>query len=110
MDDLPQDPLQLLGQLAREYQQKYSELEEVIRTVEPHLIPQHLLVRAELSTDHFRAAQQALLLLMSSESEEDRQQAVRAAVALCRCFDEMRILFQFSIDFATRTPIEGGET
>lgn len=93
MPDHSQDHLQILAQLAKEYEQKHDEMAGILKDVQPERAIQQLRLRAELTTDRFRAAQQALLSNLSG-SEHDREAAKKAAVALCRCFDEMRILFQ----------------
>jgi hypothetical protein len=102
MIDNQQDHLRILGQLALEYEKKYTELEEIIRTAKPEMVAHQLRLRSELTTDRFRAAQQALFESLSSkEGEVEMQQ--QAAVALCRCFDEMRILFQFLLDHCSES-------
>jgi hypothetical protein len=89
--------LQLLNQLAREYQQKFQELEDAIRDMPPAAVLHQLRTYAEMSTDRFRGAQQALFASMTPDSEENKE-ILRAVTALCRCFDEMRILFQALLD------------
>ncbi len=99
MEDRPRDHLELLGQLAREYQDKYRQLEEMIRDVGPADLHRQLVLQAEMTTDRFRAAQQVFLSQLVSRQptasdSEGGDETYRAAIALCRCFDEMRILFQ----------------
>jgi len=97
------DPLEILAQLAREYQQKYMELEAFLRETQPEHAIDQLRARAELTTDRFRAAQQALLsgVMRLSMVSEDTE-TLKAAKALCSCFDEMRILFQMLLDFSSK--------
>lgn len=94
MADFSQDSIEILSQLALEYQQKQKELDAILENADPEKILQQLSLRAELTTDHFRGAQRALLGLLCSGNDSEENQAKQAAVALCRCFDEMRILFQ----------------
>jgi sugar-specific transcriptional regulator TrmB len=89
--------LQLLNQLAREYQEKFHELEEAIRDMPSTTVLHQLRTYAEMSTDRFRGAQQALLASIPTDREENKD-VLRAVTALCRCFDEMRILFQALLD------------
>lgn len=94
MVDFSQDSIELLSQLALEYQQKQKELDAILENADPEKILQQLSFRAELTTDHFRGAQRALLGLLPPGDDGEKSQARQAAVALFRCFDEMRILFQ----------------
>ena len=108
MQHQPGDHLEILAQMAREYQQKYIELEQFLRDVQPGSAIHQLRLRAELTTDNFRAAQQVLLsnlVRLSAESED--KETLKAATALCRCFDEMRILFQMLLDYSSEP--EGSE-
>lgn len=100
MNDSPDPRLQLLAQLAREYEQKFKEVEEIIRTANPDSVLHQLRVRSEMTTDRFRSAQQALLLFLSENAQSRDENAFRAAASLCRSFDEMRILFQHVLEFA----------
>lgn len=98
--------LQIIGQLAREYEQKYHELEEMLSELPPAKITFQLNALAERTTDRFRSAQVALFSTPGLFDEESDQAgapakeptALQAATALCRAFDEMRILFQFLMD------------
>jgi len=87
--------LQIIGQLAREYDEKYRELEKLISETEPEIIPPQLRALAERATDRFRSAQIAMLSIPELFDGEERQGTVQAMEALCRAFDEMRILFHF---------------
>lgn len=102
MDEHSLDRLQVLGQLALEYQKKYKELEEVVRSAQREEIIQQLGYRAEMTTDHFRGAQQALFAFLSPSQESESQEAFRALTTLCRCFDEMRILLQIILEHASK--------
>lgn len=92
------DHLSVLAQLAREYQQKYMELVEAIQSTQPETMVQRLRLRAELTTDNFRAAQQMLLSRLVPDTAGGEDETYRAAIALCRSFDEMRILFQVLVE------------
>ena len=87
--------LRIIGQLAREYDEKYRELEKLISETQPDNIPHQLRALAERATDRFRSAQIAMLSIPELFDGEERQRAVQAMEALCRAFDEMRILFHF---------------
>ena len=92
-DNSPQ--LSIIGQLAREYDQKYRELEKLISETKPDSILPQLRALAERATDRFRSAQIAMLSIPELFEREEGQGAVEAMTALCRAFDEMRILFNF---------------
>ncbi len=95
MQQLPGDHLQLLSQLALEYQRKVLELEAYLKDLDPDIVTARLLARGELTTNQFRMAQQTLLSgLLSENPNPTREQLCSAAMTLCRCFDEMRILLQ----------------
>jgi hypothetical protein len=87
--------LQIIGQLAREYDEKYRELEKLISETRPDNIPPQLMALAERATDRFRSAQIAMLSIPELFDGKERQGTVQAMEALCRAFDEMRILFHF---------------
>jgi hypothetical protein len=102
MQDLPSNHLELISQLAREYEQKYREIEEFIQNAQPDLLLQQLKLRSELATDRFRGAQQFLMNTIQL-GEKDEQQTLRALITLVRCFDEMRILFEVLQDHCSRS-------
>jgi len=91
------DQLQHLGQLAREYDRKFRELEEFAQSAQPEDLMTQLKALGERTTDRFRAAQQALLAMLAmlaASENSDQNQQLEAFIALSSCFDEMRILFQ----------------
>ena len=88
------DQLQHLGQLAREYDRKFRELEEFAQNAPHEDLVTQLRALGERTTDRFRAAQQALLAMFAASENSDRNQQLEAFIALSSCFDEMRILFQ----------------
>jgi hypothetical protein len=88
------DHLHHLGQLAMEYDRKFRELEEFAKKAQRDDLMTQLRVLGERTTDRFRAAQQALLAMLAAHENPDQNQQIEALVALCSCFDEMRILFQ----------------
>ncbi|MCE5333245.1 MAG: hypothetical protein LLG06_01510 [Desulfobacteraceae bacterium] len=53
---------------------------------------------SERSTDRFRSAQIALFSEPGLLDASGRENAMMAATAMCRAFDEMRILFQFLVE------------
>jgi len=87
--------LRIIGQLAREYDEKYRELEKLISETEPDNVLPQLRALAERATDRFRSAQIFMLSIPELFDGQEGQQAVQAMTALCRAFDEMRILFNF---------------
>ena len=88
------DHLQHLGQLAREYDRKFRELEEFAQHAQPEDLETQLTLLGDRTTDRFRAVQQALLAMLAAHENLDQHQQIEAFIALCSCFDEMRILFQ----------------
>lgn len=90
--------LQIIGQLAREYEQKYKELETLVSQSPEEMILPQLKALSERTTDRFRAAQITLLSVPGLFEGKEKEKALLAATALCSAFDEMRILFQFLVD------------
>jgi hypothetical protein len=88
------DQLQHLGQLAKEYDRKFRELEDFAQNAQPEALMTQLKALGERTTDRFRAAQQALLAMLAASENPDQHQQLEAFIALSSCFDEMRILFQ----------------
>jgi len=103
MTDQGLDHLQIMGQLAREYEQKTRELEEIVQQADPSMLLRQVKLRGELTTDRFRAAQMFLLTSLASVSDMERKEdePLKAVIVLSRCFDEMRILFQCLLDRQT---------
>lgn len=95
MEDKSTSTVDILANLAREYVQKYNELVQAVNTAQPEHALHQLRLRAELTTERFRTVQQVLLSNLEKEKQEDSEETYRAIITLCRCFDEMRILFQF---------------
>ena len=87
--------LQIIGQLAQEYEQKYEELRSLISQIPQENVLPQLRALAERTTDKFRGAQIALLSSPTLTEGKDGEAAVLATTAMCRAFDEMRILFHF---------------
>lgn len=95
MVDHPQSHLRIIGQLAREYEQKYKELEILVSELPPEKVLSQLTALAERTTDRFRGAQTALFSITGLFEGSEGETALKAATALCSAFDEMRILVQF---------------
>ena len=95
-DNSPQ--LRIIGQLAREYDEKYRELEKLISETKPDNVQLQLRALAERATDRFRSAQIAMLSIQQLFEGEEGQEALQAMTALCRAFDEMRIVFNFLLE------------
>ena len=102
MEEHPRGHLNVLGQLAREYEKKLHELEDAVQKAQPEMVPRMLKLRGEMTTDHFRAAQAALLKLLADDTSPEGETAHKAATALCRCFDEMRILLEVSLEHSLK--------
>ncbi|MDY0039550.1 MAG: hypothetical protein RBS57_04510 [Desulforhabdus sp.] len=101
MQDHAQNYLRILGQLAQEYQQKFAELEKLCQNAQPQVVLPQLKARAELTTDHFRGAQQFLLTLLDKNQTLENEDLFKAVTTACRCFDEMRILFNVLLDYTS---------
>ena len=87
-------PLEILGQLAREYSHKYDALRQMSKELEPDLFLARLAQRAEIITGHFRTAQQSVLSTVPGRPEP----ASEAIITLCSCFDEMRMLLELALE------------
>lgn len=92
-DHSPQ--LRIIGQLAQEYDEKYRELERLISEIPRENVLPQMRALAERTTDRFRSAQIALVSIPELFEGEEGERALQAVTALCRSFDEMRILFHF---------------
>ena len=86
--------LNILGQLAKEYHQRLTELKELAAQTAPELLLQQLEHYSERVTEHFRVAQQHLL----ANIEDKEGESIESVIAICRCFDEMRILFKMMLE------------
>ncbi|SPF37137.1 hypothetical protein SBDP1_160010 [Syntrophobacter sp. SbD1] len=85
----------IIGHLAREYDEKYRELEKLISEIRPENIPSQLMALEERSVQNFRSAQAAMLSVPELFEGKESEKAIKAMTTLCRAFDEMRILFHF---------------
>jgi hypothetical protein len=83
-----------LGQLAREYDRKHRELEQLAEKTQPRELLAQLSVLAERTTDRFRTNQQELIGTLNSGEDAEQGNLLDAVMTLSSCFDEMRILFQ----------------
>jgi hypothetical protein len=101
--------LQIIGQLAREYDEKYRDLEKLISKIQPEIIPLQLRALSERTVDRFRSAQVAMLSTPELFEGKEKETALQAMVALCRAFDEMHMLFNFLFD-ATNDRSKGCES
>jgi hypothetical protein len=98
MEDQPKNGREFLGRLAREYGEKLSRLEELVKdSPRDRLLPQ-LQAQGGLAIDRFRSAQMFLFNTLTGEDELDRMEILKAATALSRCFDELNILFNFLLE------------
>ena len=93
MKEGSQDHLAIIGRLAREYEQKFSELERALAKIEPDQVARSLIQLSEQTTGRFRSVQMALFSMAAGLGEQEREQMLQALTVLSGCFDEMRILF-----------------
>ena len=93
------DPIELLGQLAREYEQKRNELEAVLDSIPAEKAAYQIMVQSEATTARFRKAQQHLFGQFGALPHDE---ITAPLMALCRCFDEMRILLQAALERAMK--------
>jgi hypothetical protein len=98
VEDHSTRPIDLLANLARDYQRKYIELEEAIRQVPMEKLPRQLKVLAESATDRFRSAQMLLARQMTHDAELQNEETLQMLTVIFRCFDEMRIVFQILLE------------
>ncbi len=96
--------LRIIGQLAQEYDQKHRELEKLISEIPQENVPAQLGGLAERTTDRFRSAQMALISRPELFEGEEREGTLEAVTALCRAFDEMRILIHFLLENSRQGP------
>lgn len=92
-DDAPH--LLLIEQLSREYDQKYRNLEKLIKESAPEDIPAQLMALAENAAERFRSAQAAIFSLPGIFEDDTGPKVLPPVTALFRAFDEMRILCHF---------------
>jgi len=83
-----------LGQLAREYDRKFNELERLAEEAQPQEMLAQLSLLSERTTGRFRENQQELIATLDSSESLEPGRLLEAVMALGSCFDEMRILFQ----------------
>lgn len=100
-----QSYIELVCQLAQEYNKKYSELKRIADSLSAEELVSQLRGLAELSTNRFRGAQQALFGSLMDQQGDDEHLRWQAAVALSQCFDEMRVLFQIMLDYSSQPPV-----
>ncbi len=106
MEDRLTQPIDLLADLARDYQKKYIELEEAIRQVPTERLPQQLKVLAESATDRFRSAQMLLARHMTHDAALQNEETLQMLCVVFRCFDEMRIVFQILLERFPRNDMQ----
>jgi hypothetical protein len=87
-------PLNILGRLASQYHQRLTELKEITAQTPPELVAHQLEHYSERVTEQFRVAQQHLLANLDNKEGE----SIDSVIAICRCFDEMRILFKILLE------------
>jgi hypothetical protein len=101
VEDHSPSQVEIIGQLAKEYERKQKELEELVTGVPEDQIFAYLQALSERTTDRFRTAQMALFSAPGVLEGTAGSRTLQAATALCRAFDEMRILFGFLFENAT---------
>lgn len=103
MTDVTTAALEELVALAKDYDTKRRELEDLARELSSDLLLRHLLALSERATDRFRSAQQFLFQGLC-EGAGGAPETLEAARTLCRCFDEMVLLFHTLVDQAAPSP------
>jgi hypothetical protein len=98
VEDHPNGHIDLLANLARDYQRKYMELEEAIENVPMEKLPRQLKALAESATDRFRSAQMLLTRQMATDAALQSEEILQMLGVIFRCFDEMRIVFQILLE------------
>jgi hypothetical protein len=91
-------PIDLLANLAREYQAKYRKLDEATLNTPPEKLPRQLKVLAEAATDRFRSAQMLVAQRMAEDTRPESNEDFQLLSELFQCFDEMRIIFQILLE------------
>lgn len=99
MTDVASTALEELVSLAKDYDTKRRQLDELARDVDAQALRRHLLALSERATDRFRGAQQALFRHLVEEAPPGPE-TLEAARAMCRSFDEMVLLFHKLMDQA----------
>ncbi|MEJ5364047.1 MAG: hypothetical protein WHS86_03005 [Desulfosoma sp.] len=95
--------LEELVSLAKDYDAKRRELDALARDVSSDDLLRHLLALCERATDRFRAAQHVLFQSLFAQAPPETD-AVEAARAMCRSFDEMVLLFHKLVDHNAPSP------
>lgn len=99
MENPLSDPVELLGRLAREYNQKRGELEAVLNRIPAEETARQIMVQSEVTTGRFRKAQQHLFGQLGALPQDAAHGEITGPlVALCQCFDEMRILLEAALE------------
>ncbi len=97
MTDIAASALEELVSLAKDYDAKRRQLDDLARDLDSRLLIRHLVALSERATDRFRGAQQALFQHLFQEASPG-DEALEAARAMCRSFDEMVLLFHKLLD------------
>ena len=92
--------LEELVALAKDYDKKRRRLDALALELSPDLLRRHLLALSERATDRFRAAQQSLFQGLLEDPASPAASPLEAARTVCRCFDEMVLLFHKLADLA----------
>lgn len=107
MEDHSNRPIDLLANLAREYQTKHRELEEAIQNTPPERLPTQLKVLAEAATDRFRTAQMLIAQHLVADTGSEAEKTLQMLSVLFQCFDEMRIVFQILLEHYPQKNVQG---
>lgn len=91
-------PIDLLANLARQYQTKYRELDEATLNTPPEKLLRQVKVLAEAATDRFRSTQMLLAQRMAQDAAPESNEDFKLLSVLFQCFDEMRIIFQILLE------------
>ena len=101
MEQTPPDYLSVMGRLAREYEEKSTEIRNAFLERETGEKVQAALQLSERTTARFRGGQAALFAMLDQIEGGHGAQVAEALTALSICFDEMRILLNFLVEECT---------
>ena len=107
MEDRPNRHIDLLADLARDYQRKYIELEEAIQDVPVEKLPRRLKALAESATDRFRSAQVLLTQQMATDATLQSEGILQMLTVIFHSFDEMRIVLQILLEHFPQKDMQG---
>ena len=106
MIDFPPQYVEIIRELALNYQRKQRELENAAAEMGSEEFLRQVKMLGGLTTDRFRTAQQTLIATLLKDPA-GMEKALGAATAICRCFDEMQVLFQILLEGSLTEAMQG---